>query len=346
MPAATSKFLEQSMPSEISDEWGRNLYFWERFSGSQTEPDIVIELGQAVILIEVKYNSDLSGDDQLIREAELLLRSYSNKIKFLILLAREESAIAIFNEQKTNIPAEVSFGYMTWQGLFDSISNNKTKSLIFDDLSALLNEKGFGGFRGFSMMNEEIIKAFQTVRKVHKNVQEFISRCIALTVEKDEFELASMTGNNTFLRWSSDRDSDAWLYYSFIIIFQRRADVKLKNGYRNGALYVLELNFEQSYFDVPTANIARYDYDNIAKNWSTSPISPSDHWIFYHPMYHGLIEFPEYEPGEMYCGEAVEPLERYWGLKRITGYEVPLSEITADNAYEKIFGTFKKLAER
>ncbi|KUO63545.1 MAG: hypothetical protein APF84_00135 [Gracilibacter sp. BRH_c7a] len=108
IPAATSKFHEQSMPSEISDEWGRNLYFWQSFSCSQTEPDIVIELGQAVILIEVKYNSDLSGDDQLIREAELLLRNYHNKIKFLILLAREESAIAIFNEHKTNIPAEVS----------------------------------------------------------------------------------------------------------------------------------------------------------------------------------------------------------------------------------------------
>jgi len=38
---------------------------------------------------------------------------------------------------------------MTWQGLFDSICKNKTDSLlIFDDLSALLNEKGFGGFRG------------------------------------------------------------------------------------------------------------------------------------------------------------------------------------------------------
>jgi len=305
-----------------------------------------MELEQAVILIEVKYNSDLSGDDQLIREAELLLRNYPNKVKFLILLAREESAIAIFNEQKANIPTEVSFGYITWQGLFDSICKNSTNNLICDDLSALLNEKGFGGFRGFDLMNEETIMAFQTVRKAHKNVQEFISRCIALAEEKGEFELAPMTGNNTFLRWSSDRDSDAWLYYSFIVIFQRRLDAKLKNGYRNGALYVLELNFEQSYFEVPTANIARYDYDNIAKNWSTNPISPSDHWIFYHPMYNGLIEFSEYESGEMYCGEVAEPLERYWGLKRIMGYEVPLSEITADKVYEKIFSMFKELAER
>lgn len=344
IPAATSKFLEQSMPSEMSDEWGSNLFFWQHFPGSQTEPDIVIELGQAVLLIEVKYNSDLSGDDQLIREAELLLANYSNKKKFLILLAREESAVAIFNEQKTNIPAEVSFGYMTWQGLFDSICKDKADSLILDDLSALLNEKGFGGFRGFDMMNEETIMAFQTVRKAHKNVQEFISRCIALAEEKGEFELAPITKNNTFLRWSSDRDSNAWLYYSFIVVFQSRQNAKLKNGYRNGALYVLELNFID--FDIPMANVARYDYDNIAKNWSTNPISPSDHWILYQPMYNGLIEFPEYESGEMYCGEASDPLERYWGLKRIIGYEVPLSEITADNAYKKIFGIFKELEKR
>lgn len=344
IPAAASALLEQFLPSEISDEWGRNLYFWRRYAGSQTEPDIVLELGQAVILFEVKYNSDLSGDDQLIREAELLLRNYPNKVKFLILLAREESAIAIFNEQKTNIPPEVSFGYITWQGLFDSICKNTTNSLICDDLSALLNEKGFGGFRGFGMMNEETIKAFQTVRKAHKNVQEFISRCIALAEEKGEFELAPMTGNNTFLRWSSDRDSNAWLYYSFFVIFQRCQDAKLKNGYRDGALYVLELNFID--FEIPKANIARYDYDNIAKNWSTNPISPSDHWIFYDPMYTGVIEYPEYEPDEMYCGEVDEPLARYWGLKRVLGYEIPLSEITADNAYEKIFGTFKELTKR
>lgn len=344
IPVATSKLLEQTLPSDINGEWGRNLYFWQHYPGSQTEPDIVIELGQAVILIEVKYNSDLSGDDQLIREAELLLSNYSNKKKFLILLAREESAVTIFNDQKINIPSDVSFGYMTWQGLFDSICKNKTNSLVFDDLSELLNEKGFGGFRGFGMMNEETIKAFQIVREAHKNVQEFISRCIALAEEKGEFELAPMTGNNTFLRWSSDRDSNAWSYYSFIVVFQRRSDAKLKNGYRNGALYVLELNFAD--FEIPMANVARYDYENTIKNWSTNPISPSDHWILYQPMYNGLIEFPEYEPGEMYCGEAAEPLERYWGLKRIWGYEVPLSDITADNAYEKIFGVFKELANR
>ena len=48
----------------------------------------------------------------------------------------------------------------------------------------------------------------------------------------------------------------------------------------------------------------------------------------------------------MYYGEAAEPVERYWGLKRVLGYEVPLSDITADNAYEKIFGVFKELAKR
>jgi hypothetical protein len=344
-PADISKLIEQTLPPEISGEWGRNLFFWQHYPDSQTEPDIVIELGQAVILIEVKYNSDLSGDDQLIREAELLLSNYPNEKKFLILLAREESALAVFDEQKINIPSDVSFGYITWQGLFDSIRKNKTDNLVFDDLTDLLNEKGFGGFRGFDMMNEETTKAFQTVREAHKNVREFISRCVALAEEKGEFELAPMTGNNTFLRWNSDRDSDAWSYRSFIVAFQRRSDAKLKNGYRNGTLYVLELNFSY-YYEIPMANVARYDYDNTTKNRSADPISPSDHWILYEPLYEGIIEFPDYKLGEMYCGEASEPLERYWGLKRIIGYEVPLSEITAGNAYEKVFGVFKELEKK
>jgi hypothetical protein len=344
LPATANSFLDQSLPIEISGEWGRNVYFWRRYVGSQTEPDVVMELENAVILIEVKYNSNLSGNDQLIREAELLLRSYPNKVKFLILLAREESAIAIFNEHKTNIPTEVSFGYITWQRLFDAICKNKANSVICDDLLLLLNEKGFAGFRGFGLMNEETIKAFRVVQEAHKNVHEFISRCITLAVEKGEFELAPMTGNNTFLRWSSDRDSNAWLYYSFIVVFQSCQDTKLKNGYRNGALYVLELNFAD--FEIPMANVARYDFANIAKDWSSNPISPSDHWIFYDPMYTGIIEFPEYESNEMYCGAVDEPLTRYWGLKRVMGYEIPLSEITDNNIYEKIFGTYKELSKR
>lgn len=343
LPATANSFLEQSLPIEINDEWGRNVYFWRHYAGSQTEPDVIMELENAVILIEVKYNSNLSGHDQLIREAELLLRNYPDKVKFLILLAREESAIAIFNKHKTNIPKEVSFGYITWQRLFDAICKNKENSVICDDLSLLLDEKGFAGFRGFSLMNEETIKAFRVVQETHKNVQEFISRCITLAEEKGEFELAPMTGNNTFLRWSSDRDSNAWLYYSLIVVFQRRQDTKLKNGYRNGALYVLELNFAD--FNIPMANVARYDYANIAKNWSANPISPSDHWIFYDPMYTGIIEFPEYESGEMYYGAVDEPLARYWGLKRVMGYEIFLSEITDNNVYEKIFGTFKELSK-
>lgn len=343
LPATTNSFLDQSLPIEMSGEWGHNVYFWRHYAGSQTEPDVVMELENAVIMVEVKYNSNLSGDDQLIREAELLLRNYPNKVRFLILLAREESAIAIFNEHKTNIPTEVSFGYITWQRLFDAISKNKANSVICEDLLLLLNEKGFAGFRGFGLMNEETIKAFRVVQEAHKNVQEFISRCITLAVEKGEFELAPMTGNNTFLRWSSDRNSNAWLYYSFIVVFQWRQDTKLKNGYRNGALYVLELNFAD--FEIPMANVARYDYANIAKDWSTNPISPSDHWIFYDPMYTGIIEYPEYESGEMYCGVVDEPLVRYWGLKRVMGYEIPLSQITNNNAYEKIFGTFKELSK-
>ncbi len=224
LPASASTLLDRLLSSEINGEWGRNVHFWQHCSTSQTEPDIVIELEQVVILIEVKFNSKLSGNDQLIREAELLTRNYPGKEKILILLAREESALTIFNDQKSNIPADISFGYITWQRLFDIFDKNKANSLICGDLAELLDEKGFGGFRGFNGMNEETIRAFRTVHEVHQNVQEFISHCIALANQKGEFEVAPMTGNNTFLRWNSDRDSNAWSYSDFIVIFQRCCD--------------------------------------------------------------------------------------------------------------------------
>lgn len=342
LPVKVNSCLDDSLPIEISGEWGNNVYFWKRYYGSQTEPDVVMELENAVIMIEVKYNSNLSGDDQLIREADLLIRNYPDKKKFLILLAREESATAICNEHKTNIPLEVSFGYITWQRLFDAINKNKDNSIICKDLSSLLEKKGFAGFREFGLIKEETKKAFDAVREVHKKVQEFISRCITLAMEKGEFELAPMTGNNTFLRWSSDRDSNAWAYYSFIVVFQLSQDINNENEYSNASLYVLELNFRD--FEIPMANVARFDYANISKDLSTSPISPSDHWIFYDPIYTGIIKYPEYKSGEMYCGVVDDPLVRYWGLKRVMGYKIPLSEIKNDNAYEIIFGTFKKLS--
>ncbi|MDR2089408.1 MAG: hypothetical protein LBP73_08645 [Clostridiales Family XIII bacterium] len=333
--------LDRLLPQDV-EEWGNTVSFWPHYHPtSRTEPDIVIELGEAVILIEVKYNSELSGADQLIREAELLVDNYKGEQGVLLLLAREESALAVYNEQKANIPKEVLFGYMTWQGLLDGIRNNE--SIVCGDLTALLEEKGFGGFRGFDMMNEETVNAFSTVREAHKTVQTFISHCIALANEAGEFELAPMTGNNTFLRWSGDRESYAWTYSDFFVVFQRCADKKLPNGYRDGALYILNLNFEASEYDVPTVNIARYDYDDI-KNWYSDPISPGDHKIFYQPMYYdGVLDFLD-GPGELYCGEADEPLEKFWGLKRVMGYEMPMAEITHENAYERIFGTFGKLA--
>jgi hypothetical protein len=332
--------IESLLPRHIDGEWGDKVHFWPYDSTTRTEPDVIIEFEDVVILIEVKYNSGLSGDDQLDREAELLLHNYKDKKKYLFFLAREDSAIAIYKEHKDNITKDVSFGYITWQQLLDSIQDNE--SLICRDLRKLLLEKGFGGFRGFTKMNEKTIKAFRTVSETHNTVQEFISRCIALADENGEFELAPMTGNNTFLRWNSDRDATGWAFSDFIVVFQRCSDKKLSNNYRDGALYVLDLNFE--WYDVPTANIARYDYDNIGENWASTPISPSEHRIFYDPLYRDIPNFSDTEIGELYCGEAEEPLDRYWGLKRIIGYEIPLSEITTSNVYEKVFGTFKVLS--
>ncbi len=109
----TSELLDESLTPEISGEWGQSINFWKHYTNSQTEPDVVMELGQVIILIEVKYNSNLSGNDQLIREAELLIKNYPEKKKFLILLAREDSAIAIYKDNTLNITPEVSFGYST-----------------------------------------------------------------------------------------------------------------------------------------------------------------------------------------------------------------------------------------
>jgi hypothetical protein len=55
------------------------------------------------------------------------------------------------------------------------------------------------------------------------------------------------------------------------------------------------------------------------------------------------------EEGAKYTGEFAD-LEfadrRYWGIRKITCIEFPQIDITNENAYEKIFGGFRSLADK
>ena len=134
------------------NEWADKIYFWGDCRYDGTEPDVIIELDNTVILIEVKLDSGV-GENQLEREAELLLQRYSHcDNKFLILLACELYAEGIYEEYEKAIKSKgVEFGYITWQKAL-AVLNGITiadlfQKVIVSDLVELMIKKGFDVFR-------------------------------------------------------------------------------------------------------------------------------------------------------------------------------------------------------
>jgi hypothetical protein len=153
------------------DFWADKIKFWDKCA--ECEPDIIIELDDAVILIEVKLFSGLSSDDdvdnsgaikedygkssnQLQKYADRLTQIAGERKRYLILLAPLDSAHHIYADvkQRNLIDSGIEFGYMTWQGAYDvlfRLSESEYHQLIIDDLLRLLRVKGLRGFSSFKI---------------------------------------------------------------------------------------------------------------------------------------------------------------------------------------------------
>jgi len=148
--------------------------FWPSYI--EGEPDLIIESENLVILIEVKYLSGLSSDDeendpelsrhQLSREARILNEIRKNKKGYLIFLAKEEEAASIYNQtiKKENISNTIAFGYLSWSDVFEalqssmnSLSEESINYLILSDILALLKRKGFERFKNFTIEGKDVL---------------------------------------------------------------------------------------------------------------------------------------------------------------------------------------------
>jgi hypothetical protein len=111
----------------------------------------------AAIGIEVKLYSNLSGVDQLQREADMLNEWYRRNIPKLLLFVAPESSVreAYLNNYAVVRDKGVHLGYITWENIFKGLDNvktvNKYEKLIIQDLKDLLAEKGFDAFDGFDI---------------------------------------------------------------------------------------------------------------------------------------------------------------------------------------------------
>jgi len=191
---------------------------------------------------------------------------------------------------------------------------------------------------------ENIVNAFKVVIETYENVDKLMSYLKSQAVEKKEF----ICHTDKFLRWRTDNAPDGWLYTDFILVFQDMNDKKLRKRWRDGPLYVFNVDFMTGDKE-PIVYIARYDYEKISE-WKWDVISPADHGFFADPLIDssGIMEYEYTNGGEEYVGKIKNKNNpKYKGLKSIQGIEVPLMDIDGqEKAYEIVFGGFKKLAEK
>ena len=131
-----------------------DIEFWKRSELGYGEIDAYMELDGVGIGLEVKYQSGLSGDNQLEREASMLSEWCKSGEKILILVAAESDAREIYQRNyRKECFADVHLAYITWQDILSGLDEIKTvnqfEDLMVEDLKGLLREKGFMSFEGF-----------------------------------------------------------------------------------------------------------------------------------------------------------------------------------------------------
>jgi uncharacterized membrane protein len=156
-----SHSFKEALDSINAEEWADNIDFWRR--EKEGEPDVLLKFNNAMVLIEVKYNSDLSSPNQLDKYQKLLSNIAGEREKIMILLAREGDARSIYDKfVGTRTSDSVHFGYLTWQKVLEALNDisnlSSFESVIVNDLKRLLAKKGFGGFRNFNISHGMVDK--------------------------------------------------------------------------------------------------------------------------------------------------------------------------------------------
>ena len=165
---------------------------------------------------------------------------------------------------------------------------------------------------------ENIHNAFSVVFKTFQNIEKLMSKC---RKELDQKQYYMPT--ERFMRYSSDLTWEGWIYWSFILLFQRYEDGPvLNNGWIDGPVYAVEINVDSDTCEVPKVYIARMDFNGI-KEW-TKGCSPSNHTLFYNAIHQ-------------------ENPQPFWGLRNVVKIDYDLTDVKQDNYKDIIFGTIEKL---
>jgi hypothetical protein len=172
------------------------IHFWPKLSNS--EPDILIEFGDQLFIIEVKYLSGKSGhfdsneaeqgnlesasSDQLGREFIDLLNfpgKFQRRSLIYLTSHRElpmhdikagHDAVIVYNPKDYGAQYQDNTYWLSWFTVHELISNlldqqqSYYQKLILKDMKCLLHKKGFRGFEGFANLDIKNVKLqFDTI---------------------------------------------------------------------------------------------------------------------------------------------------------------------------------------
>ena len=159
---------------------GEHIKFWPKHD--RGELDVLLEFDNCCIGIEVKLQSGLSSDDQLIREAEILCDLAKDKGKILLFIAGHESCVSVYRAYKDVIRKQgVCFVFASWEDILQSMKDllnggNESKytfgqKLMIRDLVRLLTRKDFDTFLSMTngISNESIEKDGYFMADHHKD---------------------------------------------------------------------------------------------------------------------------------------------------------------------------------
>ena len=161
------QLIENVNCTNIRDE--EHIKFWPKHD--RGELDVLLDFDNCCVGIEVKLNSGLSSDDQLIREAEILCDLAEDKEKILLFIAGHESCVSVYRAYKAVIRKQgVCFVFASWEDILQSMKDllnggdeskyTSGQRLMISDLVKLLTRKGFDTFLSMTngISNESIEK--------------------------------------------------------------------------------------------------------------------------------------------------------------------------------------------
>lgn len=186
-------------------------------------------------------------------------------------------------------------------------------------------------------LSENIKNAFDVVIKTYENVDKLLKYCDSISGDCGYYVVTSR-----FLRYRSDLDYEGWLVNRFIKLYQQKADKELENGWRDGPVFAMEINFE----GIPTVYLSKFEYDDIS-TWSEG-ISPKYYWIFSDSIDCEGNDFKEKytDNRHRYCisePETESIKNKYWGIKRAIYTTINLLQLDSNNISEKVFDEFNTL---